>query len=210
MKFKGRFEGHLTVSTQDRDAFLAATAPLGLKTVMVELEDAGSNPHKVHLMTTSWHDGTLNRAQKELGVLAQKLTRQGLEVVRTKVEAALTVEGVPKRDTDAKELPGCYFEHHFLLDYPETDPEKSAILRGVCRTHKAYLSRILDQNGFRRWVRYVSLRFRGVGLSTVSQSLKAFQVDLKRTGRKPLKSHSEFAVYDSNPSLDAEWGNIIL
>lgn len=45
MEFSGRFEGHLTVDSQDPGPFLQAVETLGLKPVMLQLEGASDNPH---------------------------------------------------------------------------------------------------------------------------------------------------------------------
>lgn len=203
--FTGRFEVHTTVETQDPDEFLRCLGPTGLKPVMVQLEGDPGNPHPIHLMTASWHEGTFAAVQKAALKEEKVLRGVGLVPIRTKIEAALATKGIPRTNEQAGEHPQNYFESHFL--FPVRDEADHTALTALCISRKIALSGILRaRSGLDPSVRYASFRHYGVGFLYVAAATKVLIRALEDLGRYSQKNHNEYVVLDSNPQMDRGWG----
>ncbi|GAA3050366.1 hypothetical protein GCM10020000_33950 [Streptomyces olivoverticillatus] len=110
--FTGAFEAHLTVRA-DAVRLEAHAAAHGLKFTHIVLE-RGRTPSQP--MLTLHRRGPLPAVREAVEDAARALQDAGFEVVRTKIEAAPWVEGVPDTDEEAAVLgPRYYFEHHIKL-----------------------------------------------------------------------------------------------
>lgn len=202
--FTGRFEIHTTVETQDPGEFLERLGPTGLKPVMVQLEGDPENPHPIHLMTATWHTGTLAGAKREALKEDLTLRKMGLIPIRTKIEAALATKGIPRTNEHAKAFPKNYFESHFL--FPVRDEADHAALTSLCTERGIALSGILrGPRGLDQGVRYASFRHYHTGFLYAAAGTKVLIRTLEDLGRYSQKNHSEYVVYDSNPDMDRGW-----
>src|SRR5947207_2833568 len=95
---RGTFEAHVTVTADDLAAserFRALCGELGVKCVLIELPAGVTRSQP---MTSTYHRGELAEVVAEVAALARSLRQGGFEVVRLKLEAVVTNEGVPQDD----------------------------------------------------------------------------------------------------------------
>ena len=200
---QGTFEGHVTTRATDaatRERFQRACGELGVKPVLIDLPE-GVEPSQP--MTASYHRGDVLGAAGELAEVARKLRDRGFPVVRVKLEAVTTNDGIPEADTDPQPAER-YFEYHVKLRLPATPDEGS--LNAVCVGHAAKVSRNAfktDPAGVSE--RFVTLRAYGVGRTTAEGRLDALLADLVGAGFDVLNKQKEYSLFDSHVRLDAGW-----
>lgn len=200
---RGTFEGHVTTRATDdatRARFQAACAEMGVKPVLIDLPE-GVEPSQP--MTASYHRGEVLSAAGELAAVARQLRHAGFAIVRVKLEAVTTNDGIPEADTDPQPTER-YFEYHIKLRLPATPDEVS--LNAVCDRHAAKLSR----NAFKTdpagsSERFVTLRAYGVGRVTAESRLDALVADLVQAGFDVRNKQKEYSLFDSHVRLDAGW-----
>jgi hypothetical protein len=201
----GTFEAHVTVQADDlpaRERFRALCDQIGVKCVLIELP-AGVT--KSQPMTSTYHRGTLGDVAAEVAALARALRQGGFEVVRLKLEAVITNEGIPQDDEQARAFPpGNYFEFHVkALLPPGADLDA---LRQLCRRHGAHLSsNALKLEADGRAERFVTLRVYGVGRQRAEAVFERLMEDLQSAGYALSNRLREYTVYDSNIAVDAGW-----
>jgi hypothetical protein len=205
LDFAGEFESHLTVRTADNaglDELRTWAVARGLKFLHIVL-DRGRTPSQP--MVTRRARGTLIDQRTVAADLARQLAGRGLDVVRTKIEAAPWNRDVPEADPDAvARHAGRYFEHHVKL---ALDPVADvAALADIAGRHAAHLSRnaLRDRADGRR-ERFVTQRCFRVGRGTARRRLDDLLAALAVEGYVPLSVEQEFVVYDSDLAVDAGW-----
>jgi hypothetical protein len=175
----GQFETHLTIRVSSAD-LAQVGAELGLKFADIALDRGEA--------AATW--------SRELAV-------RGLEVVRTKIEAAPWSAGIPQTDEDAQGEPiGRYFEHHVKLLLRE----EPAGLAAMVAPHQAHLSRNARRirvDGLRE--RFVTQRCHDVGQTTARARLSALRETLDAQRLRVVEVEEEYVVFDSNLSIDAGW-----
>jgi hypothetical protein len=201
---RGTFEAHLTVDADDlgeRERFRAACAALGLKCVLIELPDGVTRSQP---MTASYHRGELAGVVAAVAALAGALAGRGFRVVRVKLEAVTTNEGVPATDEQARALhAGNYFEFHVKAALP--GGADLAPLRALCRRHAAHLSRNALKAEEGRTERFVTLRVYGVGGDRAGRAFDGLLGDLRSAGYALSNVQREYTLFDSNAAIDAGW-----
>jgi hypothetical protein len=201
----GTFEAHVTVEAADlgqRERFRAVCAELGVKCVLIELPAGISRSQP---MTSTYHRGELTEVVREVAALAQTLAERRFAVVRVKLEAVVTNAGIPASDEEAREFPpGNYFEFHVKATLsPGADLEA---LRDLCRRHGAHLSsNALKREDDGRTERFVTLRLYGVGRQRAEAVFDRLIADLQGAGYPLSNRLREYAIYDSNVTVDAGW-----
>jgi len=201
----GTFEAHVTVQADDlaaRERFRALCDELGVKCVLIELP-AGQT--RSQPMTSTYHRGELAEVVAEVAGLARALRQGGFAVVRLKLEAVVTNEGIPQDDDQAQGFPaGNYFEFHVKVTLtPGADLEP---LRQLCKRHAAHLS----SNALKREVdgraeRFVTLRVYGAGRHRAEQVFEGLMAELQSAGYALSNRLREYTIYDSNIAVDAGW-----
>jgi len=204
--YQGVFEAHITVDghndPETRANFVKTCESLGCKSILIELP---TGVELRQMMTSSYHRGSLKGVQLEAFKLAQNISKQGFVITRVKVEAMMSNAGVPQSDEDVKiHSPENYFEFHIkLLLGPDSD---LGLLQKVVQEHTAKLSnnslKVLA-NGFVH--RFVTLRLYGIGRVTAEAKLNACMKALETAGFPIASRMREYAVYDTNVSLDSGW-----
>lgn len=202
--YRGAFEVHLTVRVVGSlDAFRAWCAVERCKCVWIRL---ARGAHLDQPMAT-WRraDGILPEVLAEARQRVGDLERAGFPVLRLKIEADPANEQVPVTDDAARLEPSVnYFEHHIKLRRP-VSANREHLLR-VCCGYMAHLSRNawrIPVEGFEE--RFVTLRSYGVGRGTSEQLLHRLIHALAEAGEQVIEVESEYAVYDSNLTLDDGW-----
>jgi hypothetical protein len=141
----------------------------------------------------------------EARLTKDELQNAGFPVVRLKVEAAPSNQGIPQTDEKAGEHPESnYFEHHVKLLRKREAPRDR--LLEVCRERSAHLS----YNAWQEWgpgleERFVTLRTYRSGRQSSDRRLRELLDSLKCIGERVIEVESEYCVYDSNLDLDRGW-----
>jgi hypothetical protein len=204
-EFSGQFETHLTLQLDDAERLEELrewAARHGLKCVHIIL-DRGECPSQP--MLSRWSSGLLSTEILAARALSRQLTADRFRVIRTKIEAAVSIDGVPQASVDVLTAPdGRYFEHHVKL-LLETGADRDPILT-VAQQHDAHLSR----NALRRRPdggeeRFVTQRCHGVGRIEARRSLDALLAALRRLGHPVLEVEEEYVVFDSHAAVDDGW-----
>lgn len=202
--YRGNFEVHLTVRTVGpTDQFRNWCVAEQCKCVWIVL-DRGA---EVQQPMATWRRAStvLPAVIAQAHQRAEALEQAGFEVVRVKIEADPSNEQVPATDEAARlESSSQYFEHHIKLRRNVSAGRE--MLLQICLKHAAHLS----HNAWRQPVngveeRFVTLRSFGVGRSTSEEQLRRLLAALEAEGEEVIEVESEFAVYDSNLTLDNGW-----
>ena len=163
------------------------------------------------LQSSRYVRGSLEEARRAAEEDARHLTERGFEVVRRKVEAVSTNDGVPRTAEDARRSPGDrYFEFHLLID-GRSGPisnEDVVSLRGIARDMSARLGVPvpLSYNALKPAQRFLNLRARAVGLEEAMVHVRALQEQIERTRvLGVVKVIAEYICADDNRALDEGW-----
>ena len=183
---RGVFEAHLTVETSRAADFAALCVSLGVKHVAIEL---AAGAHASQPMTASYHRGELAAVVAEIDSLHAKILEAGFAIVRVKLEAMLSNDGLPEGGDG-------YFEFHVKVRDPELER-----LAAICKRHDARLSR----NDRKHHERFVTMRVYGAGRIAAEQKLDALLAALTAEGHTVAGVAREYTIYDSRIELDAGW-----
>lgn len=196
------FEIHLTIAARtDETAECAArfAQANGIKFAHIVLP-RGVSPSQPML---SWRArGTLEAQARSAASVADDLRAMGVDVVRTKIEAAPTNRGVPQCGPCLH--PERYFECHckFLLD-ARADIEAIAAIAMAHGGHLSRNARRVRADGCQE--RFATLRRRDGGVDGIARDAAALRDALAPHVRETLSSEIEYVVYDSHLALDAGW-----
>lgn len=211
----GRYESHVTVRfspllssgvEEEIERFKETCEALSCKPILIEL-DAGQVPQQ--LMTGRWHLGPFGEVQRQVYELGRGLVKAGFHVLRTKIEASPSSVNIPAFDEEAlSNFPATnYFEFHVRLQLKQFDTEAIERLR---RLAKSRLNGHLSRSAFKRLSpeieqRFVTLRMYNTGRDSAYRSLESALEILRQEGYDIDGAQREYAVMDSNVSLDAGW-----
>ena len=213
----GSFEIHIFVEPLDpppeivrafRQACAAAPAPM--KALLLNLDYQGRGYVSV-LQSSRYVQGDVAAATAAAHADAEVLRRAGLNVIREKVEALASDEGVPQTAADASRSPADrYFEFHVLIDgkdRPLSEHDMRA-LRAISGDYSARLGTPvpLSYSALKPSQRFLNLRARGVGLAQAMQPVQALQAQLVAGGELCVKKViAEYICFDSNRAVDNGW-----
>ncbi|MFT3696159.1 MAG: hypothetical protein QM831_23675 [Kofleriaceae bacterium] len=185
LPMRGKFEAHVTVESGDLEALCTE---LGIGFIGIEL---ASGAHASQPMTASHHEGELATVVDEVNALVAKIGGAGFMILRTKLEAAASTEGVPLTAHDG---PG-YFEFHVKVRPAGREQDLAE--------RAASVGARLSRNASKQSGRFVTMRVYRVGRAEAEAKLEALLVALQ--GFDVTGVVSEFTVYDSRIDLDAGW-----
>lgn len=179
-----------------------------MKGLLLQLDYVGKGFVGV-LQTSRYVRGTIEDAQRGADEDAALLRDAGFEVVRRKVEAVATNDGVPRTEDDAKRAPGRYFEFHMLIDSPSgpISNEQVASLRTIAGAMQEQLGRPvpLSYNALKPGQRFLNLRWAG-GLDGAMKFVDELHEAVTATGvLRPTKVISEYICFDDNRAIDSGW-----
>ncbi|XVQ82319.1 hypothetical protein ACQP2K_26055 [Microbispora siamensis] len=198
-EFRGVFDIHLTVASDDVESLGAWARENGVKFTHIVLE-RGTAPSQP--MLTVRGEGTFSAQRTAAAAHTARLRDEGFPVVRIKIEAAPWNEDVPRTAEAAAAMPDRYFEHHAKVAVRGD----LAPLADLAIAHGAHVSR----NARRRrddgsHERFVTQRCRGAALSTADRRFEALLSDLEGHGYAVLEAEREYVVHDDNPDVDHGW-----
>jgi hypothetical protein len=131
---------------------------------------------------------------------------QYFKVLRVKVEAAMSNQGLPEIDDVANTLPAsCYYEYHVKLKL-EKGCDLEA-LRALFKPFDGYVSRNAiknDEQNSQMEYRFVTQRFH-LGREVAEKKLAALLDFISSQDIEIIKVIKEFNIFDSNRDLDFGW-----
>jgi hypothetical protein len=214
MPVTGSFEIHIFVEPLDPppeaiEAFRAAcaAAPVPMKALLLNLDYVGKGFVGV-LQSSRYVNGDVATACEAALRDAEHLRRAGLSVIREKVEAIATDEGVPQTARDADAAPGDrYFEFHVLIDRKSRSltEEDMGRLRAISAQFSTRLGTPvpLSYNAFKPSQRFLNLRSHGVGLAEALEPVRALEEQVASGGELYVrKTIAEYICFDSNRAVD--------
>lgn len=210
----GAFEIHVFVSPLDPSADQAERFKSAcgghMKALLLNLDYVGRGFVGV-LQTSRYVQGDVARARAAAAEDAAILRAAGFEVIREKVEALASCDGVPADAAAAAMSPrDRYFEFHVLIDRPgrSIDDADVASLRGVSGAFARELGTPvpLSYNALKPAQRFLNLRARGVGLAEAMAPVRALEATIAgMAGLVVKKVIAEYICFDSNRAVDNGW-----
>lgn len=210
----GTFEIHVFVTPLDPPPEIAEkfsqTCKPHMKGLLLELDYVNKGFVGV-LQSSRYVKGTFDDAKRGTEEDAKLLADAGFEVVRKKIEAVATSDGVPKTMADAAHSPkDRYFEFHLLIDRksgPIAD-EDVASLRTIAHAMSEKLGQPvpLSYNALKPAQRFLNFRARGCGLDDAMVHVRELEEQITKTGElSVVKVISEYICADDNRALDDGW-----
>jgi hypothetical protein len=200
------FEIHLTVRKPESiEAFRAACVEMGVKPIILDLQDRTGTTVLEDVMTSSRISAATKDVPQHLYLLQHAMMAFGFDVVRTKVE---TVPWHPAASSllDRPKMPeNRYFESHIQVVVPDGRFQK---LRSIAESMDAHLSR----NVFKRAatgdpIMMLTLRDYQTTAGSFQDDVEATVSALRYFSFDVGKVEVEFAIFDSNVDHDAAWIN---
>jgi NTP pyrophosphatase (non-canonical NTP hydrolase) len=196
------FEIHVTVETEDIEGFKRSCECLGVKPIVIELEN--SKEKSIQVMTSSDIVSSNTGAYNECKKISDFLKNSGFNVVREKIESVPWHPAAPSDKLGRTGMPkGSYFETHFTI---VCDESRRKFLELVLNKWECHLSR----NVFKKMD---NGQFKIMGtFRNYTWSQEKFKVHTKLI-KKELKEHkfdvdkviNEFCIYDTKESKDWNW-----
>lgn len=197
------YEIHVTVRSPDLNAFRAACVALGVKPIVLDLQDRTGTTVLQDVMTSSKgnydsYDEAFNAA---VGIAAD-LQACAFDVVRIKIESVPWHPVAPNGNNGIKMGKGQYFESHIAIYKPSDDTELREIQRNLFRLH-------VSKNVFKTtpFGEIILLTYRTSDM-TAQEFIE--EVDFIRDvltlhEMAPIKIEKEFCVFDSASDHDKAW-----
>ena len=197
----GGYETHLTVAaTTNVEALEGWAHDHGYKFGHIVL-DRGETPSQP--MLTRGGRGQLAEQVEIARGAARELGGDGFEVVRVKVEAKTSNDGVPVTDEDAHAGdPTLYFEHHVKVILQ--NEEQIPVLADAVKAHGARLSRNARRtrsDGCQE--RFITQRCYHMGRTSAKGELAALLKAID--GYEVAEIEEEYVLFDDNLSVDSGW-----
>ena len=198
LAIRGGFEAHLTVelSGDRRTDFEALCGELGVDCIGIELPDG---VHRAQPMTASHHRGELADVIGEVEALHARIVAAGFTIVRTKLEASASNDGVPPPDDDG------YFEFHVKVRVDREQPARLVELGRLARACGGRLSRNDRRRDELASQRFVTMRVYRASRTIAEAQLDALLAALDAAGFDRASIAREYTLYDSRIELDAGW-----
>lgn len=198
------YEIHVTVLTDDVEAFKDTCRMLGVKPIVIDLTDMQGNSIMRDVMTSSKHKGDDASALLEVLRISYSLKVAGFNVIREKVESAPWHPAAPRRGQPAAPMEhGQYFECHFAV---RTTPDRMDELSVLAKRTDCHRSR----NMFKTFpdgevVVMMTKRVYDGTAEDFEESVRAIEKLLAENDFKTEKVEIEFSLMDTKVTHDAAW-----
>jgi len=195
------YEVHITVKTNLIPSFRQHCQELGIKAIVLDLQNHQGAGVMQDVMTSSKYAGPSPHLYAE--GLKMNLADLGYEILRVKIETTPWHPLVPTRANGYEMADYRYFESHVRICTTPTELDK---LRNYCMASNAHLSRNILKNNLAGEVAIMATLRVHQGCFEEFQALVTdFVEGLERNLYTVDKLEVEFAIYDSNTSHDADW-----
>lgn len=200
------YEIHITVHNPDLDAFRAACADLGVKPIVLDLQDKSGGSVVGDVMTSSKAFGDNATAYEEVRRIADGLKARGFAVVREKVETVPWHPAAPRwRDGRAASImpQNCYFECHFgVMTTRERMDDLTVIAKGLdCHRSRNVFKAHEDGTVTVMMTRRV---YEGT-YESFKDEVARIEAMMGRMGFPLDRVVVEFSIYDTKVGHDAAW-----
>lgn len=207
-KFPVPFEIHVTVANSNEisvSAFKEDCQKLNVKPILLDLQN-NSKTVMHDLMTSSVHIGNNSSAYSELMRISDGLAGAGYKVVRKKIETVPWHPAAPSEDhLNPTMPPDCYFECHLAII---TCEEKLSLLEELVKDCDCHLSRNILKKLDNKYFKIMATYRQYTGTrGTFESTVQDIRDKLITYGFTVDKLITEFSIYDSKVSHDAEWLN---
>lgn len=197
------YELHVTVENADKGKFKQTCSELGVKPIILDLQDKDGVGILEDVMTSSIFKGDDEGCQDELSRISSGLTRAGFKVVREKIETSPSHPSVPTTANGLEVPEGCYFESH--LNVVCNDMSKG-VLQQLAHKFNYHLSRNIFKaldNGFYK----IMLTYRDYynKYEQFKEHLDHSVSEIKGSGFDIDKVIVEYAIHDTKVSHDNRW-----
>jgi hypothetical protein len=162
------------------------------------------------MQSSRYVHGALHMAIAAARTDAQHLTDAGLLVLRQKVEAVATNDGVPVTTDAAAHFHAGYFEFHLLFDGVNRALEENdmASLRKVAHqfTQRFQSPVPLSFNAMKPSQRFLNFRARNIGRNEAQARVKEIELAVEAQPHIVLKKViAEYVCFDTNVAVDNGW-----
>jgi len=201
------YEFHLTVRTSEIDRFKGTCAALGVKPIVLDLQNQEGESVMHDVMTSSTFIGDNPGALQEMERIAVGLTEASFEVVRKKIETVPWHPAAPDASVHVTEIPpmpkDCYFECHFGVI---CNAMRRGELHGIAKLLDAHLSRNifkkLDGDSFK--IMLTARSYEGTA-TQFKKRVEDIEATLTEMSFDVDKVIVEFSVYDTQVNHDSSW-----
>jgi len=212
--FNGIMEIHIFVSpinpTLDfQEKFKANCVAQGMKACNLRLDFVKHGFLGV-LMSSRYVTGKMDFIWRECFKDARILSNAGFDVIRSKIEATASIEGVPQSIDDALQLPShTYFEFHMVFSSRDgttaTEQDIQEVKEIAVKLEKKWGVCVPLSTNAMGTQRFLNMRTYGIGKSDAYPRLQELQQEVENAGFKVPRFIREFGVYDSDVRIDAGW-----
>jgi hypothetical protein len=197
------YEIHVTVRTDDVDAFKQTCQTIGVKPIVIDLTDMMGNSIMRDVMTSSKHKGTDESVMAEVKRITQGLAEAGLVVVREKVESAPWHPLAPSVTNPRPMQDGQYFECHFAVRTTPDRMDELSVLARQCDCHRS-------RNVFKKFddgevVVMMTKRTYAGTAEEFTASVRSIERLLNENRFPTEKVEIEFSIHDTKVKHDAAW-----
>ena len=201
------YEIHITVNAEDGidiEKYRIDCKEIGVKPIILDLQDKSGEPIMDDIMTSSKIYGTNSKAFDEMKRISNTLTEFGYNVIREKIEASYWHQKAPFKEDGDTEMPdGCYFECH--LNILCTD-ERIRELGQITKIFDCHLSKnafkVFPDGSFTIMMTYRSY---DKMYEDFEDTLSAIKNLLTTNSFTIEKEVVEFSIYDTKTSHDNKW-----
>lgn len=213
VKDKLPFEIHVTVSEPDcLEKFKGTCSILGVKPLLLELQNSNSGKMLDQVMTSSVLIGTNTQAIQESNRITSQLSKAGFRVTRQKIETVPWHPAAPSRDSAYQEMPkNCYFESHFNVKIKGNNTqhclEQEETLKKFCQEMDMHFSKnVFKAKNPLEYTKMCTLRtYEGV-YEDFEAKVARISSEIPKLGDFSCeKVIVEFSIYDSHLQEDHEW-----
>lgn len=200
------FEIHVTVQTSDLNLFRETCNAIGVKPIILELQNLKNDNTLQDVMTSSNFIGSNSDAYNEVKRVSEELKKSGFNVVREKIETVPWHPSAPSnKDSDATMPKNCYFETHFniICNDKRKDFLKTLAEKWGCHLSRNIFKKIDDEN-YKIMVTYRSYNSLYENFKDRVELIKKEFIGHKYDVEKVIL---EFAIYDTKISHDFNWLN---
>lgn len=206
-QFPVPFEIHITVKDAPVDAFKQACNLIGVKPLLLDLQNNSGQNVLFDLMTSQVHVGNNTSAYAAMRETSKALADFGFKVIREKIETVPWHPAAPSnKDIDPEMPPNCYFESHIAIVCAENKLDQLRIFIG--NFQKCYLSKSIFKKMTDGTVKIM------VTYREYDRSYEEFKANVDNyynlfvmSGYDVEAPIVEFSVFDSKISHDAAWIN---
>lgn len=214
LKYPLPYEIHITVNDGPLYAaasFKAACAEIGVKPILLDLQDRDGGVVMPDMMTSSKHLGDNTTALDEVARISAGLRAADFTVIREKIETVPWHPSAPRRrfDADGTRLPDppmpkdCYFECHFGV---LTSPERMDELGTLARSLDCHRSRNIFKRHSEDCVTVMLTHRKYEGCyEDFKERVAAIETALASAKFETEKTIIEFSLWDTRVSHDSAW-----